>query len=42
MAQFKGMPGQRSKSRWVSEQGEGIRDRGLSEGKSGMGITFEM
>jgi hypothetical protein len=30
------------KSVWVGEQGEGRRDGGISEGKPGKGITFEM
>jgi hypothetical protein len=36
------MPGSRSRSGWVGEQGEGRRDRGLLEGKPGKRITFEM
>jgi hypothetical protein len=31
-----------SGSGWVGEQGEGERDREVSEGKLGKGITFEM
>jgi hypothetical protein len=36
------MPGQGSKSGWVGEQEEDRWDRGLSEGKPGKRITFEM
>jgi hypothetical protein len=36
------MPGQRSMSGWVGEQGKGGWDRGFSEGKLGKGIIFEM
>jgi hypothetical protein len=36
------MPGPRSESGWVGEQGEGLGDRGFSEGKAGKRITFEM
>jgi hypothetical protein len=36
------MPGQGSGSGWVGEQGDGGWDRGVSEGKPGKGITFEM
>jgi hypothetical protein len=32
----------RKRSGCVGEQGEGGRDRGLSEGKQGTGIAFEM
>jgi hypothetical protein len=35
------MPGQRSRSGWVGEQGEERWDREFSEGKLGKGITFE-
>ena len=42
MPQYRGMPGPGSRSGWVEEQGKGLRDRGLSEGKPGKGITFEM
>ena len=38
----RGMPGQRSGSGWVGEQGEGGWVRRFSEGKPGKGITFEM
>jgi hypothetical protein len=34
--------GPTSRSDWVSEHGEGRRDRGSLEGKLGKGITFEM
>jgi hypothetical protein len=37
-----GMSGPGRRSGWVSEQGEGKGDRGISEGKSGKRITFEM
>jgi hypothetical protein len=41
--QCTGMPGPRSGSGWVGEQGGGgVRNRGFSEGKPGKGITFEM
>jgi hypothetical protein len=36
------MPGPESGSGWVGEQREGGGDRGVSEGKPGKGITFEM
>jgi hypothetical protein len=36
------MPGPGSGSGWVVEQGERGEDRGFSEGKPGVGITFEM
>jgi hypothetical protein len=42
MPQYRAMSQPGSRSRWVGEQGEGVRDRGFSEGKSGKGITFEM
>jgi hypothetical protein len=44
MLQCRGMPGPGSRSGWVGEQGEGEgnRRRGFSEGKPGMGITFEI
>jgi hypothetical protein len=37
-----GMPGQGSRTGWVSEQGEGEMERRFSEGRGGKGITFEM
>jgi hypothetical protein len=37
-----GMPGPGIQSVWVGEQGEEERDRGLSEGKPGKWIIFEM
>jgi hypothetical protein len=42
MPQYRGMPGPGSRIGWAEEQGEGGEDRGLSEGKPGKGITFEM
>jgi hypothetical protein len=36
------MPGLGSRSGEVGEQREGGEDRGISEGKQGKGITFEM
>jgi hypothetical protein len=42
MPQYRGMPEPGSGSGWVSEQGEGGRDRGFSEGKLGKRITVEM
>jgi hypothetical protein len=42
MPQYRGMPGPGNGSGWVREQGEGGGDRGISEGKLGKGITFEM
>jgi hypothetical protein len=42
MPQYRGMPGPRSRSEWVGDQGEGEGDRGFSEKKLGKGITFEM
>jgi hypothetical protein len=44
MPQYRVMPGSGSRSGWVGKQGEGIVDKGsgFSEGKPGMGITFEM
>jgi hypothetical protein len=36
------MTGPGSKSGWVGEQREGEWDRGVSEGKLGKGITFEI
>ena len=41
MPQCRGMPAQGSGSEWVSEQGEGRWDGGLSEGKPGKVIPFE-
>jgi hypothetical protein len=38
--QYRGMPGPRSWSGSIGEQGGG--DRGFLEGKLGKGITFEM
>jgi hypothetical protein len=41
--QYRGIPGQGSRSGWLSEQWErGWDGRGGSEGKSGKGIKFEM
>jgi hypothetical protein len=42
MTQYRGLPGPGSRSGWIVEQGEWEGDRGLSEGKLGKGITFEM
>jgi hypothetical protein len=42
MPQCRGMPGPGSRSGWVGEQGKRRRDRGVSEGKPGKGIIFEM
>jgi hypothetical protein len=42
MPQYRGMPGLGRGREWVGEQGEGVRGRGLLEGKLGKGITFEM
>jgi hypothetical protein len=42
MPQDKGMPGPGRRGRWVGKPGEEGEDRGLSEGKLGKGITFEM
>ena len=42
MPQYRGLAGPERNSGWVGEQGEGGRDRGLSEGKLGKGITIEM
>jgi hypothetical protein len=42
MPQYRGMPGPGIRSRWVEEKGEWGGNRGLSEGKLGKGITFEM
>jgi hypothetical protein len=42
MPQYRGMPGPRSGSGWVGEQGEVGENRGFSERKIGKGITFEM
>jgi hypothetical protein len=42
MPQYRRMPGPGSRSGWVGDQGERERDRGISEGKLGKGITFEM
>jgi hypothetical protein len=36
------MPGPGSRCEWADGQGEGGRNRGLSEEKPGKGITFEM
>jgi hypothetical protein len=41
MPQYRGMPGPRSTSGWVGEQGEGGGDRRFSERKIGKRITFE-
>jgi hypothetical protein len=32
----------KNESGWIGKQGEGIRDRGFSEGKLGQRITFEI
>ena len=42
MPQCRGMPRQRSRSKWVGEQGVEGGDREFSEGKPGKGIRFEM
>jgi hypothetical protein len=42
MPQYRGMPGPRSGSGWVGEQGEAGGDRGILERKMENGITFEM
>jgi hypothetical protein len=42
MPQYKGMPGQGSRSGWVVEQGEQGWNRGFLEGKPGKRIAFEM
>jgi hypothetical protein len=42
MSQYRGMPGQGSRSGWIGDQGEGRWDRGFSEEKPGKGISFEM
>jgi hypothetical protein len=42
MPQFRGMPGQGSRSGWVGEQAEGGENKGFSEGKPRNVITFEM
>jgi hypothetical protein len=42
MPQYRGIPGPRSRSGWVGEQGVGVRDREFLEMKIGKGITFEM
>jgi hypothetical protein len=42
MPQCRGLLRPESRSGWLGEQGERGRDRGLSEGKPGKGITFEM
>jgi hypothetical protein len=42
MPQYRGMPGQGSRSGWVIVQGEGEGERSFSEGKLGKRITFEM
>jgi hypothetical protein len=39
MPQYRGIPGLGSRSGWVGEQGEGVRDRGYSKEKLGKGIT---
>jgi hypothetical protein len=36
------MPGPRSRSGWVVEQGDGGGDREFSEGKLGKRVIFEM
>ena len=40
--QYRGMPGPRSRSEWVGEQGEWEGDRGFLERKLGKRMTFEM
>jgi hypothetical protein len=42
MPQYRGMPGQESRSGWVGNQGERGGDGGFSERKLGKGIAFEM
>jgi hypothetical protein len=42
MPQYRGMPGQGSRSGWMTDQGEEGWDREFSEGKPGKGTTFEM
>ena len=42
MPQYRGIPGPRSRSGWVGEQGEGRGDGEGLEGKLGKGITFEI
>jgi hypothetical protein len=42
MSQYRGMPGQGSRSGWVGEQGYGVWERKFLEGKLGKGITSEM
>jgi hypothetical protein len=42
MPQYRGMPVLGSWSGWVGEQGQAGEDRGFSERKLGIGITFEM
>ena len=42
MPHYRGMPGSGSGNGWVGDQGEGVGDRGFSEGNLGKGITFEM
>jgi hypothetical protein len=40
MPQYRGMPGPRSKSGWVLEQGEGGWDKRFLERTLGKGIAF--
>jgi hypothetical protein len=42
MPQYRGMPGQGSRSGWVGEQGEEGKVRKFSEGRLANGITFKM
>jgi hypothetical protein len=42
MPKYSGMPGPRSRSGWVGEQGYRGEDRRFSEEILGKGITFEM
>jgi hypothetical protein len=42
MPQYQGMPGPKSRSGWVGEQGEGEGRGDFSKEKLGKGITFEM
>jgi hypothetical protein len=42
MPQCRGVPGQGSRSGWVGEQGEKRWNEGVSEGKWGKGLKFEM
>jgi hypothetical protein len=42
MPQYRGTPGQGSRSGWVGEHEEGGWDREFLEGRQRKGITFEM